>query len=100
MASLIFELIQAESLHFASGRIRNIYAQLVKTARFEFDDLFTNAYKKLYTKNKDLVDHFLDGLSVALEKNGQPKKAFDKFFETIIGKNANGKNQIEIILFN
>jgi len=86
---------QAESLNYASRRIRSVYSQLIENTRTEFSDLFTHAYKKLFTKNRDLVDQFMDDLEITFDDASQPKKAFDNFFGNILVRYYTVTRQME-----
>mgnify|MGYP000623213393 CR=1 FL=1 len=77
---------QAESVRFATGKIRQIYGQLISQARNDFDVLFQLAYKSLYTKNRDIVDSFLDDLDELFTNNKSPGDIFDDFFKRLTRK--------------
>ena len=77
---------QAESVRFAIGKIRQIYSQLIEQSRYDFDELFQKAYTLLYTKNRNIVDSFLNDLDELFTKNKSPGMIFDDFFKRLTGR--------------
>ena len=88
LASIILDKFsqQADSVRFATGKIRAIYAALVEEMAEATEHLFQTAYKQTFLRNRDIVDAFLDDLRFYLVRDKTPPQIFDDFFKRVTCK--------------